>query len=30
MVQQFETAQFMPVAVRADLGHELVCYATSS
>jgi len=27
VTQQFETAQFMPVAVRRDLGHELVCYA---
>jgi len=26
-MQQFETAQFMPVAVRQDLGNELVCYA---
>ena len=27
MVQQFETAQFMPAAVRAKLSGELVCYA---
>jgi Protein of unknown function (DUF4239) len=27
VTQQFETAQFMPVAVRRDFGHELVCYA---
>ncbi len=27
VAQQFETAQFMPVAVRRDLGHELVCYS---
>jgi hypothetical protein len=27
VVQQFEIAQFLPVAVRLDLGHELVCYA---
>ena len=27
VVQQFETAQFMPVAVRARLSGELVCYA---
>ena len=27
MAQQFETAQFLPVAVRRRLGGELVCYA---
>src|SRR4029434_5040471 len=27
VVQQFETAQFLPVAVRRRLGGELVCYA---
>jgi len=27
LMQQFETAQFMPVAVRAQLSGELVCYA---
>jgi hypothetical protein len=27
VVQQFETAQFLPVAVRARIGGELVCYA---
>ena len=27
VMQQFETAQFMPVAVRARLSGELVCYA---
>ena len=27
VTQQFETAQFMPLAVRRDLGHELVCYS---
>ena len=27
VAQQFETAQFLPVAVRRDLGHELVCYS---
>jgi len=27
VVQQFETAQFMPVAVRRELGGELICYA---
>jgi hypothetical protein len=27
VTQQFETAQFLPLAVRRDLGHELVCYA---
>jgi hypothetical protein len=27
VVQQFETAQFLPVAVRRQLGGELVCYA---
>jgi ABC-type multidrug transport system fused ATPase/permease subunit len=27
VVQQFETAQFLPVAVRAQLSGELVCYA---
>jgi len=29
VVQQFETAQFLPVAVRARLSGELVCYARS-
>lgn len=29
IAQQFETAQFFPVAVRARLGDELVCYARS-
>jgi hypothetical protein len=29
IVQQFETAQFFPVAVRQRLGDELVCYARS-
>lgn len=29
VVQQFETAQFFPVAVRQRLGDELVCYARS-
>jgi hypothetical protein len=27
LAQQYETAQFMPVAVRARLGEDLVCYA---
>src|SRR5262245_14548964 len=27
VTQQFETAQFMPVAVRRQLSGELVCYA---
>jgi hypothetical protein len=27
VAQQFETAQFLPLAVRRDLGHELVCYS---
>ena len=27
--QQFETAQFLPVAVRRQLGDELVCYGRS-
>jgi len=27
VAQQFETAQFMPVAVRHQLGGELICYA---
>jgi hypothetical protein len=27
VAQQFETAQFLPPAVRLDLGHELVCYS---
>jgi ABC-type multidrug transport system fused ATPase/permease subunit len=27
VVQQFETAQFMPIAVRQEFGNELVCYA---
>jgi amino acid transporter len=27
VAQQFETAQFLPVAVRDRLGHQLVCYA---
>ena len=27
VTQQFETAQFLPAAVRRDLGHELVCYS---
>jgi hypothetical protein len=26
LIQQFETAQFLPVAVRDDLGGELICY----
>jgi hypothetical protein len=26
LMQQFETAQFLPVAVRDDLGGELICY----
>ena len=29
VVQQFETAQFLPAAVRARLGGELVCYGRS-
>src|SRR4051794_33664731 len=29
IVQQYETAQFMPAAVRPRLGGELVCYARS-
>lgn len=29
VAQQFETAQFFPVSVRATLGNELVCYARS-
>jgi uncharacterized membrane protein len=29
IVQQYETTQFMPVAVRGELGGELVCYARS-
>jgi len=29
IAQQFETAQFFPVAVREKLGDELVCYARS-
>src|SRR5215217_6084487 len=29
VVQQYETAQFMPTAVRGPLGGELVCYARS-
>jgi hypothetical protein len=29
VVQQFETAQFLPVDVRARLGGELMCYARS-
>jgi hypothetical protein len=29
VVQQYETAQFMPVAVRQQLGGQLVCYARS-
>src|SRR6476469_2301217 len=29
VVQQFETAQFMPPAARERLGGELVCYARS-
>src|SRR5262245_21170271 len=27
IAQQFETAQFMPVAVRGELSGELICYA---
>src|SRR4051794_3315700 len=27
VTQQYETAQFMPLTVRRDLGHELVCYS---
>jgi len=27
VAQQFETAQFLPVRVRRDLGHELICYS---
>jgi hypothetical protein len=26
LIQQFETAQFLPLAVRDDLGGELICY----
>jgi hypothetical protein len=29
IAQQFETAQFFPVAVRERLGNELICYARS-
>jgi hypothetical protein len=29
IAQQFETAQFFPVAVRQRLGNELICYARS-
>jgi uncharacterized membrane protein len=29
VAQQFETAQFFPVAVRQPLGNELICYARS-
>src|SRR6476619_2781914 len=29
IAQQFETAQFFPVAVRRQLGNELICYARS-
>ncbi|MFN8113164.1 MAG: hypothetical protein U0R51_08185 [Solirubrobacterales bacterium] len=29
VTQQYETAQFLPAAVRADLSSELVCYARS-
>ena len=29
IAQQFETAQFFPIAVRQQLGNELICYATS-
>ncbi|HXE93579.1 MAG TPA: hypothetical protein VN544_07150 [Gaiellaceae bacterium] len=29
VAQQFETAQFFPVAVRQQLGNELICYARS-
>jgi hypothetical protein len=29
LVQQYETAQFLPVAVRARLGGQLICYARS-
>jgi len=29
VAQQFETAQFMPVAVRRQFGGELICYARS-
>jgi uncharacterized membrane protein len=29
IAQQFETAQFFPVAVRQQLGNELICYARS-
>jgi hypothetical protein len=29
VAQQFETAQFFPVAVRQRLGNELICYARS-
>jgi ABC-type multidrug transport system fused ATPase/permease subunit len=27
VAQQFETAQFLPVRVRRDLGHDLICYS---
>ena len=29
VAQQFKTAQFMPAAVRAPLGNEMICYARS-
>jgi hypothetical protein len=29
VLQQYETAQFMPAAVRGEIGGELVCYARS-
>ena len=29
VVQQFETAQFLPVAVRGQLSGDLICYARS-
>ena len=29
VAQQFETAQFFPVAVRQQLGNELICYGRS-
>ena len=29
MAQQYETAQFMPAAVRPQLGAQLVCYSRS-
>src|SRR6266480_8060851 len=29
IAQQFETAQFFPVAVRRQLGNELICYGRS-